>query len=65
MKHTIDRPFCKAALVAERAFDFGMARLYAIHLENTSTCQVEVFRSEEEALLWLGADQEYLEKDSR
>lgn len=58
-----DNPTCKAALVAERTYDFGMARLYAICLENTSTCQVEVFRREDKALEWLGADQEYLDVD--
>lgn len=50
-----DSPISKAALVAERVFDFGMARMYAIYLENKVSCKVEVFRKVEEALAWLGA----------
>ncbi len=48
-------PISKAALVAERVFDYGMSRMYAIYLENKTSCKVEVFRGVEEALAWLGA----------
>ncbi len=51
----------KAALVAIGEFEFGMARMYEIYLENKVSCKVEVFRGVEEALAWLGSDQEHLE----
>lgn len=54
----------KAALVTIGEFEFGMARMYEIYLENNVSGEVEVFRGVEKALAWLGTDQEHLEVDS-
>ena len=47
----------KLAIIAPQNIAFGLGRMYAIHgeLDARSRKQVEVFRSAEEALAFLGA----------
>jgi len=42
----------KTAILVSHDFQYGLSRVYSIHSQNDDT-KLQVFRSEEEALIWL------------
>jgi len=53
-------PATRFAIVAPRDFEFALGRMYAAHreMDSRSTRRVEVFRSREDAMAWLGLESE-------